>query len=207
MLRCPKCGNTYTDETLRFCLADGNDLVPVRRDDPATVRMAPAVRVTDGHEVPAKVPRGFKILLLVLAVVALIGPIAMAVFLIFVNKNSVRQSPPTPVAATASAKPSPEARARPDEPKGSAPDNGQTKDAGEVTARVDSPGDGFLALRAVPDARSGEPLAKIPHGTTVRLGHCQQEAARVDTRDGHWCMTSYDGKSGWVFDAWLDREN
>ena len=37
-----------------------------------------------------------------------------------------------------------------------------------MTARVDSPGDGFLALRAVPDARSGEPLAKIPHGTTVQ---------------------------------------
>ncbi len=29
MKQCPKCQTTYTDETLRFCLADGSALVPL----------------------------------------------------------------------------------------------------------------------------------------------------------------------------------
>jgi uncharacterized protein YraI len=57
----------------------------------------------------------------------------------------------------------------------------------------------------MPSVKSGEPLAKIPHGTTITLGYCQEESVKVAGRTGHWCITSYDGKSGWVFDAWLDK--
>ena len=39
MKQCPVCKTTYTDETLKFCLADGTNLVPVR-DEEATIQMS-----------------------------------------------------------------------------------------------------------------------------------------------------------------------
>jgi hypothetical protein len=75
---------------------------------------------------------------------------------------------------------------------------------GVVTARVNSPNDGFLALRNTPDAEYGERLAKIPHGTVVTLEDCQRQRTTIGGRTGRWCMVTYDGTTGWVFDAWLD---
>lgn len=62
---------------------------------------------------------------------------------------------------------------------------------------VNSPGDGFLALRSEPTSKSGKRLAKIPHGTTLRLGVCQP------TPNGNWCQTSFQGLSGWVLDRYV----
>ena len=42
------------------------------------------------------------------------------------------------------------------------------------TARVNSPGDGFLALRSIPDANNGMMLVKIPHGTNIEIIGCQK---------------------------------
>ncbi|MDQ6788771.1 MAG: SH3 domain-containing protein [Acidobacteriota bacterium] len=70
-------------------------------------------------------------------------------------------------------------------------------------ARVNSPGDGFLALRTEPDADSGERIAKIPHGETIELIDCQRFYTIIGNRRGRWCQVSYGGQSGWVFDAFL----
>jgi hypothetical protein len=75
---------------------------------------------------------------------------------------------------------------------------------GVATARVNSPNDGFLALRDKPDADYGTRLAKIPHGTVVTLEDCQRQRVNVGGRSGRWCMVTYEGTTGWVFDAWLD---
>ncbi|MEP7214277.1 MAG: hypothetical protein ABI791_14455 [Acidobacteriota bacterium] len=225
MLRCPRCGNTYTDETLRFCLADGTSLVPAnerntRADEPATVRMETPARPTEAYEAPAKAPRSFKIFLGVIALLAIAGSFVVVAALIYFNKNRVRQppaAPASPPAASQNVTPDAEkerlqreladAQKKLDEQK-NAPDSIDKIFDGlfdEGSAKVNSPGDGFLALRVLPDAKAGQPLAKIPHGTTIALGFCQEETSKVSGRSGHWCMTSYDGKAGWVFDAWLDK--
>ena len=76
--------------------------------------------------------------------------------------------------------------------------------SGVATARVNSPNDGFLALRDKPDAEYGVRLVKIPHGSVVTLEDCQRQRVTVSGRSGRWCMVTYDGTTGWVFDAWLD---
>ena len=225
MLRCPQCGNTYTDETLRFCLADGTLLVlstatNTRPDEPATVRMDTPARPTAAYEAPAKAPRSFKIFLGVIAFLLVAGSFVIVGVLIYINKNSVRQTPAAPDSpppAGQNSTPDAEkerlqrelanAQKKLDEQK-NAPDSIENLFNGlfdEVPAKVNSPGDGFLALRLLPDAKTGEPLAKIPHGTTITLGYCQDETSKVSGRSGRWCMTSYNGKTGWVFDAWVDR--
>lgn len=72
------------------------------------------------------------------------------------------------------------------------------------TARANSPGDGFLALRSIPDAKTGLMLTKIPHGTNLEIIGCQKSLSQLPgKRLGRWCRTNYNGQSGWVFDAFL----
>ena len=68
------------------------------------------------------------------------------------------------------------------------------------TARVNTPGDGFLALRSEPTTRRGKRLLKIPHGTVLTLGDCVTRPG-----DGRWCRASFQGEIGWVFDRYLVR--
>ena len=48
MKRCPQCDRTYTDESISFCLADGQLLSPSYQDPAATLPLTP--RVTDGPQ-------------------------------------------------------------------------------------------------------------------------------------------------------------
>lgn len=73
-----------------------------------------------------------------------------------------------------------------------------------VTATVNSPNDGFLALRNIPDADRGIRIAKIPHGSKVGLNNCEKTRVSIAGRTGRWCQVEYNGQTGWVFDAWLD---
>ena len=75
------------------------------------------------------------------------------------------------------------------------------------TATVNSPKDGFLALRNLPNADYGERIAKIPHGATVSIFSCADQTVTIDTRTGHWCMISYNQQVGWVFDPWLIKNS
>jgi hypothetical protein len=70
-------------------------------------------------------------------------------------------------------------------------------------AWVNSPGDGFLALRSEPSADIGYRMLQIPHGAEVRVLSCQSRSTRIGGRNGRWCRLTYDGTTGWAFDAWL----
>ena len=71
-----------------------------------------------------------------------------------------------------------------------------------TSAQANSPSDGFLALRSLPNSESGERIAKIPHGATVMIGACGPVIKPVN-RSGRWCQAGYNGQTGWVFDAYL----
>jgi len=71
------------------------------------------------------------------------------------------------------------------------------------TATVNSPNDGFLALRSLPDSERGVRLAKIPHGTELEIIDCEPITRSIGGRSGRWCLVEYNGRTGWVFDAWL----
>jgi hypothetical protein len=81
--------------------------------------------------------------------------------------------------------------------------DGDLHDA-SVTATVNSPNDGFLALRTEPDADLGTRLAKIPHGHKVEILDCEKQAISISGRSGRWCLVDYNGQTGWVFDGFLD---
>ena len=70
-------------------------------------------------------------------------------------------------------------------------------------AQVNSPGDGFLALRSEPGSDVGYRIIQIPHGSYVQVLGCQGFAERVGGRSGRWCRINYGGYTGWAFDGWL----
>lgn len=75
-----------------------------------------------------------------------------------------------------------------------------TEERAADTARVHTPGDGFLALRSEPTTRRGRRLVKIPHGTRLTLDECVTRPS-----DGPWCRTSFQGLVGWVSERYLIR--
>lgn len=78
--------------------------------------------------------------------------------------------------------------------------------AADQVVTVDSPRDGYLALKSEPCiAPCGRTLFKIPHGTTLSLGTCKDNFEMADRRRGRWCYTSYAGQTGWVFDGFVTR--
>lgn len=72
----------------------------------------------------------------------------------------------------------------------------------QSSAIVNSPGDGFLALRTLPSSSAGERIYAIPHGARVFLNGCLA-TTRVGNKTGRWCRARYGTYNGWVFDAWL----
>ncbi len=73
-----------------------------------------------------------------------------------------------------------------------------------ITGTVNSPNDGFLALRSLPDADRGERILRIPHGAEVEIANCEKTQVTIGGRTGRWCQVEYSGRIGWVFDAWLN---
>lgn len=73
-------------------------------------------------------------------------------------------------------------------------------------ATVNSPGDGFLALRSEPNSEFGERLAQIPHGAKINVVSCDSDKVTIGNRRGSWCLIEWNGSAGWVFDAWLTYE-
>ena len=231
MKQCPKCRTTYTDESLKFCLADGTLL---ERTDEMETAVRQGVRVDIEPPRTVAVPEvsqpeksGSPLLKIVIAVLVLgaigllvAGGAAVVYFVGTSNAGSTAKASPTPrPTATASPTVDPEKerlqkelanlqKKLEDEKKVNAnrpPAFPDTND-GRPTARVNSPNDGFLALRDEPDAESGTRLAKIPHGAVVYLENCEKEQTTIAGRTGRWCMVTYDDETGWVFDAWLIYE-
>ena len=230
MKQCPKCRTTYTDDTLKFCLADGTPLGEVGEEE-TVVRPGGGAAVNSAQP-PKK--SGFPVVkvLIALLVLGFLGLLVAggAGVLFYMNSGgdpkTVVQNSPTPTSTPRpSVTPSETPEADDDQKRleeemanlvkrlekelqsdanksGAPPSNGDATD-GRPTARVNSPGDGFLALRDEPDVENGTLLAKIPHGAVVNLENCEKQQTTVAGRKGRWCMVTYQGETGYVFDAWL----
>lgn len=227
MKECPACKTTYTDDSLRFCLSDGNALISLAEDEPTVVRKIPndALRVDvrpEGESVaiPEK-PSGssslLKILiaLIVLGVVALVG-LGLAGVAVYYRTGVT--PPETPVktpspAPSASPTIDPETEKLRDElaniqkkleeqkktpPVKPTPDPSLT-----TTVTANSPDDGFLALRSQPNSESGKRILKIPHGAKLQIGACGDYITTQKNNYGRWCRAAYGGYSGWVFDKYV----
>ncbi len=200
---------TYTDETLAYCLADGTALRPMAAEDPTVIRRTVSAEPEAGASGGGK---GLKVMigLLIMAILVFSGIVIAAAALFYyssrppANDRSTVQQPavistptpdavnkrtPTPLASPAA--PTPKAAPTP------------SVDVSRPTATINSPGDGFLAMRSEPDTESGERVMKIPHAATVYLENCETTFKNVAGKRGRWCMVSYNEKMGWVFDAWL----
>ncbi len=239
MKQCPTCRTTYTDETLRYCLADGGILIDVVTETEMAARQGvradvppPSYRTIGvaGEQGAARGNLALKIVaaVLILGFLGLVGlGAAGAFFYMNSGETKVAVSSPTP-AATQVPRPSPAASPSmsptPDSDEerleqelanlqkqledALSPETSRTPlstvgSDGSPTARVNSPSDGFLALRSEPDAETGARLAQIPHGSVVALENCEKEKVKIGNRTGRWCMVTYRGQTGWAFDAFL----
>lgn len=242
MKQCPVCKTTYTDDTLRYCLADGNALsegplsqetllsphehgavrVPIEREEPRTFQQPPPAVIVAGTRSSGK---GFKVFLAVAIILILFaGAAAVAGLILYNNLNSdkpninIAKSPTPSATATPWLSPTvdPEKQKLQDElanlqkkldqQKNAnvvSPPPAPTPNRGYQTAQVNSPGDGFLALRSEPDAEYGNRIAKIPHGATVEINNCERSKVTIGGRTGRWCQVTYNGQTGYVFDAFL----
>ena len=237
MKLCPNCKTTYSDDTLRFCLADGASLIsmpsaeetiemtgatnPMRFDVPAqpsdpTV-LAPGISRPQTENIKKGISPWLVVPLIAILLLSVAG--LTGYILLKPTENVVVSNSPTP-APTAS--PNSETAAIKEEleslKKQIADQTAPVKNDSAIrpfpndtpltpviqTARVNSPGDGFLALRSIPDAKNGMMLAKIPHGTNLEIIGCQKSPSQLPgKRRGRWCRTNYNGQEGWVFDAFL----
>ena len=235
MKRCPQCNSTYSDETLKFCLSDGAPLVDgeiegqkteafssaerremridIGKDEKETVAIQTPATVTRNEQKKRGFGGFFLGILAAVLLLVLIGSGAAAIyFLVFPDKtNNVSTN-------TASPTPDPEVEAlkkRVEELQGKVDEKDKKKEDGKVTPTskptlpagtviVNSPSDGFLALRSGPSHKTGQRIAKIPHGSKISISGCQKRI-KIGKRTGRWCRTSYGGKSGWIFDAWVRR--
>lgn len=234
MKKCPQCGTTYTDQSLRFCLADGAMLgsadheeptVVSSRGEPLRVDIGPGNTTT--QQVSEPVRKGSTALITIFALSALVAlavvVIAAAVGLlylrsqenIFVNNatNTPRTTPtPTPDPETERLKNElANLQKQLDEKKTSSADSVSFPDLDKLDfdfreASVNSPGDGFLALRSEPNSDYGERIAQIPHGAKINVVSCDTDKVTIGSRRGSWCLVEWNGSAGWVFDAWLTYE-
>ena len=230
MKRCPFCRTTYTDDSLRYCLADGAELISGRHEEETVVkRRNEPVRVTiPSNELHGPSPERRqpprssigKIVAIVAAasIILFVVVIAIGALIYFsaksgdaaVNKTIIANTTPTPdVEKQRLQDEMANVQRKLDEQQKNAnrPANVQTFPSpnrpGVVTARVHSPKDGFLALRNQPDADYGERIAKIPHGSMITIENCDRSAVSIGGRSGRWCLVSWNGYEGYVFDAWL----
>lgn len=250
MKQCPVCKTTYTDDTLRFCLADGNTLTDLGVEQPTVVRHGEdlsseeTVAVGRGGQMRVEIPQEsrqatpqpnfqpaaptsgssgglLKVLLVVLGL-GIFAALAIAAGT-FIYYNMNRPETPanlsnkdakTQVLATPTPNDTDELRDQianlekliNEQKKNNQPSNVPltlpNQSSTTTSARVNSPGDGFLALRTLPSSEAGERILKIPHGATVSIGACGP-VIRPVSRTGRWCQARYNGYKGWVFDAYL----
>lgn len=225
MKQCPACRTTYTDDSLRFCLADGTSLTAGPDEEPTRVVQnnlrinIPSAKSTSG--IPSEANSSGKwinilatIFVLGLLVVAAAGVVGFVFFYNSGNPSSdIRPKTPT-ATATPTATPDNEKQKLQDElanlQKKIADQKNKQIDAQPfpssdesttITATVNSPDDGFLALRSKPNTETGARVTKIPHGAQIEIGVCGGYIITGRNNRGRWCRASYKGLSGWVFDA------
>ena len=235
MKRCPKCNSTYSDDTLSFCLSDGaalleadgqkteefstSDRGEMRIEIPKeTVAFQTPAPVTTVEEKKKGVGAFLLGILAAMFLLVLVGVGGVAIYYLAFDRDNrpvANTATPTPDKEVESLKKrleelqgkveekekeTPEAETEPTDEKTPKP----TTSIPAGYAVVNSPADGFLALRTLPNHKTGQRIAKIPHGTSITLSGCQNRV-KIGKRTGRWCRTSYAGKAGWVFDAWVRR--
>lgn len=244
MNRCPACGTSYTDATLKFCLADGARLEGVSGEKETVVRSGrDALRVDipqdatpdRGPVYPPPVTSGGGGIVKILAVV--VGLLFLVLLLLGgagalfyynmgpgnANTPANNGTPKTNGTATPTVTVSPTASPKDENAElrnqianlermineqKNRPANSTLPPAPNdtrlgTTARVNSPGDGFLALRSYPSSDVGSRITTIPHGAEIAIGGCLAGTTRIGGKTGRWCRASYRGQTGWVFDAFL----
>jgi hypothetical protein len=242
MKQCPVCKNTYTDDSLQFCLADGAALFSPSIASEVTQQFpgdTNPIRVNIGQETsptvvrPTVLPppepvkkRGSGIiigLLVTILILVILGSAGVIGWLLLKDqgKDVVINTKPTPANTNSLTKtPTPadtenlkekianlEKQIKEQNKKNTTVptiDNPMTNTApstsNKVTARVNSPNDGFLALRTEPSAETGERILQIPHGATVTVQGCLPKAPGKKAR---WCRVDYNGNVGWAYDGFL----
>jgi Bacterial SH3 domain len=246
MKQCPACKNTYTDNTLAFCLSDGTALISYQTEE-VTQQLSPAnnpIRVNIAPETspnaftptyqptPSKSGIGWIFGLLVglflLAILGL-GGIGAWFFLrsgndkpiaVVENKPQNQNISNTPISTnitnstnntvdetSAMKQKLADLEKQIKDQKAKVPTVPTISTAPATpkvptvtTAKVSSPGDGFLALRTGPSSTTGERIMEIPHGATVTVSACQ---AAAKGKKGKWCKVNYNGNAGWAFDGFL----
>ena len=222
MKLCPACKTVYTDDSLKFCLADGRALESAGDEEPTVVKKGsngssakPAGEIPHASSTWIKFAVGAVVLaVLAIAAAGIIGAIFYYGFGQRQRETATAKSPiPTPIPTIdtekerlkdelANVQRKLDQQKRSNTNTATFPNNDNVSTA---TGTVNSPGDGFLALRNAPDADHGDRIAKIPHGAHVVINNCEKTPAVVAGRTGRWCQVEYHGQTGWVFDAWLDR--
>lgn len=238
MKYCPQCGTSYTDETLRFCLADGTALssqteeptVVYGRREQTKIDFAPPTAPSIPQPTQQQVKKGssgtvIKVVI-GLAVLVVLGIIAIGGAGVIYFMSTASQPTPVPQRPSPPATPQKSSTTTDDEKaklekevadlkrklEEQAPTTTGTEDFPTdpdytlKTATVNSPGDGFLALRNLPSSDIGERIGKIPHGDKVEVLACGPNSETIGSRTGKWCLVSWQNQAGWVFDAWLDYE-
>ena len=229
MKQCPVCQTTYTDKTLKFCLADGANLISMP-DSEKTMQMTfgnnpvqdsvPTVfpAVSNKHSKRGVSPMLFVVLGLILFLV-IVGFAGFASY-IWLNKSDENNSLTKVDSPSPTVSQTPVSNRETDElkeklanlekqiadqknqKKTNSAETFPTPKNSEITARVNSPGDGFLALRSEPNSETGTRLAKIPHGATITVLGCPK-SSNIGKMSGRWCQVIYNNQAGWAFDAFM----
>jgi hypothetical protein len=230
MKQCPVCKTTYTDTTLLYCLADGSRLSEADDEEPTVVdrwEPVPATVVGIGNAPTSKrswIGTYVKVLIVLIGLLVVSAFIVAAAVLFYLTSGERASNKPNDrvvLAPSPTPEPTPAKADDPDESEkelieqianlekmireqaeSDDPDNIPLANYSK-SARVNSPNDGFLALRSYPNSQAGSRILKIPHASNIRVGMCLN-TSRLGNRSGRWCQASYNGYSGWVFDAWLD---
>lgn len=243
MKKCPVCQNTYTDDSLQFCLADGASLTFSKTEQPTEQFSAATnpIRVNIGQDTSptiisppqntptesAKKSGGGLIIgsLIALLLLVVLGSGAIIGWLLLKdreqgNSNNVVITKQTPnITNSVTQTPTPnetenlkqkianlEKQVQEQQKKNttvptiSNPSTNSAPQSNKVTAKVNSPNDGFLALRTEPSAESGDRILQIPHGSAVTILGCLNKEAG---KKGRWCRINYDGNVGWSYDGFL----
>ena len=231
MKQCPQCQTTYTDDSLRYCLADGKELFQIDNEqETVAFPRDKKLRVDIDRAEPAPMPAMASpksqsaSVVKIVVVIALVGLLVIVAAggigaLVYFGTRNNSANTNKNIAVNTSPTPDPEKQRMQDElanlqrrldeqqknaNRSGVPSPTPSQNApGVVTALVNSPNDGFLALRDQPDADRGERLVKIPHGSTVTIENCQRNKVLIGGRSGRWCLVSWGDYEGYVFDAWL----
>lgn len=198
MKQCPQCGRQYASN-YDYCLEDGTPLIVpgggfyLSDEQPTQVvnRQSPV------YPAPQQPKWIFPVIGILCGLIVALGILAFWKF--SASDNTAQNNSGTQESNRPPETPTP----NPSTPVPPSPTPRAVRQLANSTVRVDSPRDGYLALKEGPCTAPCRTLAKIPHGTTLILDGCRDSVEVADRRQGRWCSTSYDGNSGWIFDAFV----